>query len=161
MKVREYHSELELGVPPEDLFAFFADAGNLNALTPPWLNFRILTPQPIAMREGVLIDYRLRVHSIPLRWRTRITVWESPHRLVDEQIRGPYRLWRHEHTFTACDGGTLVRDQVHYAVPFDALLHRWFVRPDIERIFEFRAAALRTRFASGKYSSPLRALCRT
>jgi len=156
MKVRDYHSEVELGVPPEELFSFFADAANLDALTPPWLNFRILTPQPTAMREGALIDYRLRVHGIPLRWRTRIVVWQSPHRFVDEQIRGPYRLWRHEHTFTECDGGTLVRDHVRYAVPFDALLHRRLVRPDIEKIFQFRAEALRTRFATRQTDPAIR-----
>ncbi len=99
------------------------------------------------MREGMLIDYRLRVRGLPLRWRTRISAWQPPHRFVDEQLRGPYRLWIHEHTFEPRNGGTLARDLVRYAVPFDALLHRWFVRPDIERIFQFRAAELKRRFA--------------
>jgi ligand-binding SRPBCC domain-containing protein len=148
MKIREFQSELWLPLPPAELFPFFADAANLDALTPPWLHFRIVTPAPIVLREGALIDYRLRVHGLPLRWRTRINVWQPPHRFVDEQIRGPYRQWIHEHTFEACDGGTLARDHVRYAVPLDFLVHRWFVRPDIERIFQFRAEALRKRFAT-------------
>ena len=147
MTIREYCTELKVKVPPEELFPFFANAANLEAITPPWLHFRSMTPQSIDMREGALIDYRLRVHGLPLLWRTRITAWQPPHRFIDEQIRGPYRLWIHEHTFIPCEGGTLVRDHVRYAVPFDALLHRCFVRPDMEKIFQFRAEALRTRFA--------------
>src|SRR5262245_10988524 len=148
MKEREFSCELWLPLPPEELFPFFANAANLDVLTPPWLHFHIVTPQPIVMRPGTLIDYRLRVHGLPLRWRTRVSAWEPPRRFVDEQLRGPYRRWIHEHTFDLRDGGTLIRDAVQYAVPFDALLHRWFVRPDIERIFQFRAAELRRRFGS-------------
>ena len=146
MRVREFRSELWLPLPPEELFSFFAAAANLDAITPSWLHFHIVTPPPVVMREGALIDYRLRVHGIPLRWRTRINAWQPPHRFVDEQLRGPYRQWIHEHTFELSDGGTLARDLVRYAVPFDFLAHRWFVRPDIEKIFAFRAVALRKRF---------------
>ena len=137
-------------MPPDGLFPFFADAANLNALTPPLLNFHIVTPPPIVMREGTLIDYRLRVRGVPLRWRTRINVWQPPHRFVDEQIRGPYRLWLHEHTFEPRDGGTLARDHVRYAVALDFLVHRSLVRPDLEKIFAFRAQKLRKRFPAGK-----------
>lgn len=147
MRVHEFQSELWLPLPPAELFPFFADAANLQALTPPWLHFEITTPRPIAMREGTLIDYRLRVHGLPLCWRTRINVWEPPHRFVDEQIRGPYRQWIHEHTFEARDGGTLARDHVHYAVPLEFLLHRLFVRPDVGKIFAFRAEELQRRFS--------------
>ena len=150
MKIRKFQSELWLPLPPEELFSFFADAANLEALTPPWLHFQIVTPPPIAMREGALIDYRLRVHGIPLRWRTRINAWQPPYRFVDEQIRGPYRRWIHEHTFEARDGGTLVRDEVRYAVPFDFIAHRWFVLPDVEKIFGYRAEALKQRFGDGR-----------
>jgi ligand-binding SRPBCC domain-containing protein len=147
MKLREFSAELWLPLPPTELFPFFADAANLEALTPPWLHFRIVTPQPIVMGEGTLIDYRLRVHGLPLRWRTRINIWQPPHRFVDEQLRGPYRMWIHEHRFEAHAGGTLARDHVQYAVPLDLLLHRYFVRPDIARIFACRAAVLARRFA--------------
>jgi ligand-binding SRPBCC domain-containing protein len=125
-------------------------AGNLEALTPPWLNFKILTPLPIDVHEGTLIDYRLRLRGVPVRWRTRISVWQPPYRFVDEQLRGPYRQWIHEHTFEAHQGGTLVRDHVRYAVPFDWLVHRLLVRPDVERIFRYRAAELRRRFPGEK-----------
>lgn len=148
MKIREYQCELWLPLPPEKLFPFFADASNLDALTPPWLHFHIVTPTPIVMQEGALIDYQLRVRGVPLRWRTRINVWQPPHRFVDEQLRGPYRQWIHEHTFESRDGGTLARDHVRYAAPLDFLTHRWLVRPDIERIFRYRTEALRKNFSS-------------
>lgn len=154
MKVHEFQSELWLPLPPDELFSFFADAANLEAITPPWLHFQILTPTPIAMRQEALIDYRLRVHGIPMRWRTRINAWEPPHRFVDEQIRGPYRWWTHEHSFEARDGGTLARDRVCYAVPFDFITHRWLVRPDVERIFLYRKEALNQRFGTGRRQTP-------
>jgi ligand-binding SRPBCC domain-containing protein len=146
MKRRDFRSELWLPVSTQELFPFFGDATNLNAITPPWLSFRVVTPAPIVMRAGTLIDYRLRVRGIPVRWRTRINVWEPPDRFVDEQIRGPYRLWIHEHTFAGRDGGTLVRDEVQYAVPLDPIVYPLFVRRDIGRIFQFRAEALRRRY---------------
>jgi ligand-binding SRPBCC domain-containing protein len=146
MRVHEFHSELWLPLPPGKLFPFFADASNLEALTPPWLNFKIITPAPIAMREGTLIDYRLRVRGLPLRWRTRINVWQPPHRFADEQLRGPYRQWIHEHAFELQGGGTLCRDAVRYAVPFDFILHPLFVRRDIAKIFSFRQEALLAKF---------------
>ena len=154
MRVHEFQSELWLPLPPEKLFPFFADAGNLDALTPAWLHFRIVTPAPIAMRLGALIDYRLRVHGLPLRWRTRINVWQPPHRFVDEQICGPYPQWIHEHTFEPRDGGTLARDHVRFSVLLDFLVYRWFVRPDIERIFQFRSEMLLTRFAPSTLIQP-------
>ncbi len=150
MREREYQVELWLPMPPEEVFPFFADAANLNAITPPWLHFRVLTPQPIAMRAGTLIDYALRLHGVPLRWRTRIQAWQPPHRFVDEQVRGPYRQWIHEHTFEARDGGTLARDVVRYAVPLDFIAHPLFVRRDVERIFAFRQESLRVRFGAGR-----------
>jgi ligand-binding SRPBCC domain-containing protein len=156
MKVRGFQTELWLPLPPAELFSFFGDATNLDAITPPWLHFRIVTPLPIVMRDGTLIDYRLRVRGLRLRWRTRISAWQPPHRFLDEQLRGPYRQWIHEHTFESRDGGTLARDMVQYAVPLDFLLHRWFVRPNIERIFQFRAAELKRRFAAATGFSSIR-----
>lgn len=124
------------------MFAFFSDAHNLDRITPPWLHFHVLTPPPIPMRVGQRIDYRLRIRGIPLRWQSAITAWEPPHRFVDEQQRGPYRAWIHEHTFEEKDGGTLARDEVKYAVFGGALVNRLFVERDVKKIFEYRAGKL-------------------
>ena len=133
--------------PRPEVFGFFSDVANLEALTPPWLSFHIVTPLPIPMQEGTLIDYRLRVHGIPLRWRTRITAYEPEHRFVDEQLHGPYRLWRHEHRFEEVEGGTRMHDRVAYAPIGGAWMNRWFVRKDIERIFAYRAQRMQTLFS--------------
>ena len=138
MKIHQLERKLWLPRPIDEVFQFFADAANLELLTPPWLNFRIDTPLPIAMRVGTRIDYRLRVHGFALRWQSEITAWEPQHRFVDEQRRGPYRLWHHEHLFEDLNGGTMTRDTVRYAVPFDLIAHRFFVRPDLKQIFDFR-----------------------
>lgn len=142
-----FTAELWLPRPREEIFPFFADPANLEAITPAFLRFRTLTPLPIAMGKGALIDYKLSLHGIPIRWRTEITAWEPPHRFVDEQIKGPYRQWIHEHTFEERDGGTLMKDQVRYRVPGGALIARLFVRKDVERIFDFRRSELLKRFA--------------
>jgi ligand-binding SRPBCC domain-containing protein len=107
--------------PREDVFAFFADASNLEALTPPFLRFRILTPAPVEMRTGTQIDYALSLFGLPLRWRSRITAWEPNVHFVDEQERGPYAVWRHAHEFESEGGSTLMRDVVDYAVPLGPL----------------------------------------
>ena len=131
---------------PADVLPFFADARNLEAITPPLLRFRVITPAPIAMRAGALIDYRLRVHGAPLRWRTRIEAWDPPRRFVDSQIQGPYALWHHTHTFEPAAGGrTLMTDSVRYAIRFGvlgAVAHALFVRRDVERIFAHRAQVI-------------------
>jgi ligand-binding SRPBCC domain-containing protein len=150
MTIREFKTEMWLPLVPEELFPFFANAGNLNIITPPWLHFRIITPQPIEMRAGTVIDYKLRLHGLPLRWRTVIKEWQPPHRFVDEQVRGPYRRWIHEHRFEPRNEGTLVRDMVQYEVPLDFLSHRLFVRRDIESIFAFRQETLRARFGGDR-----------
>ena len=139
-------SSLLIPRPLSELTAFFGDPNNLDSLTPPWLNFRILTPQPIDMCVGALIDYQIRIHGIPIRWRTEITAWEPPHRFVDEQISGPYRLWIHEHTFKEVDGGTLCGDRVAYWPRGGAFAHWLMVRRDILRIFTYRADRLRALF---------------
>jgi ligand-binding SRPBCC domain-containing protein len=149
MNPRALNSEIWLPRPLEEVFAFFADAGNLQTLTPEWLDFTILTPRPIQMRAGTVIDYRLRLRGIPIRWRSEITAWEPPHRFVDEQRRGPYRLWVHEHRFETRDGGTQVADLVRYAVPGGRLVDWLFVRRDVERIFQFRREKLLALFGNG------------
>ena len=130
---------------PEEVFPFFADAANLEAITPPWLHFGIVSPQPIDMREGALIEYRLRLRGIPLRWHTRIDVWEPGVRFVDRQLSGPYRLWHHTHEFEA-DGPdrTVMRDVVRYALPAWPLgeLAAPLVRRDLREIFDFRSHAV-------------------
>jgi ligand-binding SRPBCC domain-containing protein len=147
-----YESQVWVPQPPEAVFPFFADAANLEALTPPLLSFEILTPPPISMREGTLIDYKLRIHGFPLKWRTRIAVWEPPGRFVDEQLRGPYRRWIHEHRFTHQEGGTLCTDRVRYAVWGGTLVNALLVRKDVANIFEFRNARLKEIF--GEPSMP-------
>lgn len=139
-------TELLLPFPREHIFGFYADAMNLEAITPAWLRFRVLTPAPIEMREGALIDYRLRLHGIPIRWRTKITAWEPPYRFVDEQIRGPYLLWRHEHVFEDRNGDTRVIDRVDYRVPGGRLVNWLLVERDVAKIFAFRHDALQRIF---------------
>jgi ligand-binding SRPBCC domain-containing protein len=149
MTTHELVWEQRLPRPRAEVFPFFADAFNLQKLTPPWLDFKILTPAPIVMQVGALIDYQLRVHGIPLRWRTQITGWEPPTHFVDEQLRGPYRHWRHTHIFeTTEDGGTLCRDVLSYAVLGGSLVNRLFVQSDVEKIFTYRREILRKTFGS-------------
>lgn len=154
MRTHRFEKEIWLPRPRVEVFAFFADAGNLEALTPPWLRFRIVTPRPIDMRPGVEIDYRLRVHGVPLAWRSSIDLWEPPHRFVDRQLRGPYRLWVHLHEFEARDGGTLCRDAVKYAVWGGALVDRLLVRRDLETIFRYREETLRGLFGEPQMPDP-------
>jgi len=135
-------TDVLLPVPLDRVFAFFADAGNLERLTPPWLHFHVLTPQPITMAEGIRINYRLRLRGLPLRWQSEITAWEPPHRFVDEQRRGPYRVWQHEHVFAARAEGTLVTDRVRFASWGGAFVMRGLVAPDLRRIFSYRQEQL-------------------
>jgi ligand-binding SRPBCC domain-containing protein len=137
--------------PRGEVFAFFADAANLERITPPSLRFRILTPQPIAMRDGARIDYRLRLHGVPLRWRTRIERWEPQICFVDVQLSGPYRRWEHRHEFRDAPGGTEMRDTVDYELPLGPLgelAHGLFVRRTLERVFAFRRGAIAEIFGA-------------
>jgi ligand-binding SRPBCC domain-containing protein len=138
--------EQRLSRPREEVFAFFADAHNLEAITPPWLRFRVVTPGPIPLGTGALIEYRLRLHRVPIRWLTRIEVWEPGRRFVDVQVHGPYRHWEHTHEFeSAADSATLVRDVVRYALalgPLGELAHRLFVARDLRAIFDYRLASV-------------------
>jgi ligand-binding SRPBCC domain-containing protein len=146
LSVHVLRREQRLPGAPDDVFPFFADAQNLEAITPPWLGFRVVTPRPIDMRAGALIEYRLKLRGVPLRWRTRIAVWDPPRRFVDVQLSGPYRLWHHTHDFEPDGGGgTIMRDTVRYALPLGpvgALAHRLLVRRDLAAIFDFRREAV-------------------
>jgi hypothetical protein len=141
-----WSTEQWLPRPADELFAFLSDASRLDSLTPPWLRIRVLTPGPIAMGPGSLIDYQLRLRGFPLRWRTVITAWEPPRRFAERQARGPFTSWEQEHRFIARDGGTVVQDESEYRVPGGALISRLLVTPEIARIFSYRAARLEEWF---------------
>jgi ligand-binding SRPBCC domain-containing protein len=128
--------------PLDDVFAFFSDANNLGTITPPWLGFRILMPDQIEMQSGAEIAYMLRWHGLPVRWLTEITRWEPPTGFDDVQLEGPYSLWHHTHSFQPLDGGTLIRDTVHYALPLGflgRLAHAFVVKAELNTIFDYRA----------------------
>src|SRR3954453_23326443 len=153
MRVHVLRREQRLPGPPEAVFPFFADARNLEAITPPLLQFRLLTPDPISMGAGTFLQYALRLRGGPVRWDTLIQEWEPPHRFVDVQVRGPYRLWHHPPELVASDGGraTLMRDTVRYSVGFGALgevSRRALVVRDLEAIFAFRAERVPALVAS-------------
>lgn len=140
-------AEQELELPLDQVFKFFSQHQNLERITPGFLNFKVLSTSAEVMQEGLLIDYRLSLHGVPLRWQSEITCWEPPYRFVDEQRRGPYRYWIHEHSFKSKKDelgkeSTLVKDEVRYSVFGGELIHRFFVKPDIEKIFSFRLEAL-------------------
>jgi len=135
-------TELLVTEPRSQVFEFFADAFQLETLTPPWLHFSVRTPRPIDMQRGTLIDYKLRLHGIPVRWRSEISTWDPPHQFVDEQRKGPYRYWHHLHTFEDVPNGTLVRDFVRYSMPLGFILHPLLVRRDLTQIFEYRREAM-------------------
>jgi ligand-binding SRPBCC domain-containing protein len=142
--------------PIERAFAFYGDERNLEPLTPPWLHFEVTTPRPITMASGTLLEYRLRLHGVPIRWRTRIEDWEPPRRFTDFQEKGPYSLWEHTHTFETDGEVTVIHDRVRYAIPLGpigALAHRLFVRRDLERIFDFRRDAVAERLKREVVSS--------
>ena len=147
-----YEAEMELPLPRSEVFAFFADAANLQRITPPELRFEIVTPMPFTIEKGAVIDYRLRLFGVPFGWKTRITVWEPPGRFIDDQISGPYALWVHTHTFEDRSGSTLIRDKIVYRLPFSPLgeLVHPLVRRQIERIFAYRQSVVRDALATGR-----------
>ena len=152
MRIHVLERAQRVELPPELAFDFYGDADNLEPLTPPWLRFEVTTPMPIEMGAGTLLDYRLRLHGVPVRWRTRIETWERPHGFVDTQVRGPYSLWEHTHRFESDgEGATVIRDRVRYAIPYGplgSLAHALFVRRDLARIFDYRQEAVAERLRS-------------
>lgn len=149
MRVHTFEAHQWVSSPIDQTFEFFADAANLEAITPPFLNFRILTPLPVEMRVGARIDYRIALHGLPMTWKTNIDQWESGRSFIDRQISGPYAQWIHLHTFEQSQGGTQLYDRVQYALPLDPIsrpAHPLFVRPTIERIFTHRRTVIAEKF---------------
>jgi len=144
-------SSLRLPLPRETVFPFFADAFNLERITPPHLRFRILSSTPVQMGAGTRIHYRLSLFRVPFSWISVISEWDPPSRFVDEQIRGPYRSWRHAHEFVDESGATLIRDRVEYELPlwpFGELVYP-LVRRELDRIFRFRSDSIRDILVAG------------
>lgn len=148
-KTRLLERSQRVEVPVGLAFDFYANSDNLEPLTPPWLHFEVTTPRPLTLEAGALLDYRLKLHGVPVRWTTLIETWEPPLRFVDSQIKGPYSLWEHTHLFEKDgDGATVIHDRVRYAIPLGplgAIAHRLFVRRDLERIFNYRRDAVAER----------------
>ncbi|MCB1215344.1 MAG: SRPBCC family protein [Deltaproteobacteria bacterium] len=144
--MREYrlHRSLFLNKKIEEVFAFFADPFNLSKITPPWLQFKVLSkPEDVKMEKGFLINYQIKLRGMPIRWQSEITLWDPPHVFVDEQRKGPYRLWRHYHRFEPKAGGTEVIDEVLYAHFGGRLVNRLWVAKDLKKIFDYRHEKLR------------------
>lgn len=153
-----FETDIWLPAPVDRVFAFFADASNLDSITPPWLRFRILTPMPLTMSVGAILDYRISLHGFPITWRTRISEWAPPFRFADEQLKGPYYRWYHVHTFEELEGGTVCRDRVEYSHPGGLIVHSLLVRPDVERIFRYRQQRLQEIFGHTHADSHPRSL---
>ena len=150
MKLHVLQREQRVPYPADEVFAFFACPENLARITPPLLDVRILTPSPVTMKEGTLIDYTLRLWGIPLHWRTLITRFDSPLGFIDEQLKGPYLFWHHAHTFREDDRGTVIGDEVRYVLPYGLLgdlVHAAYVKRSLDRIFDHRAQVIAQIFS--------------
>ncbi len=151
MKVHTLFRRQLVTTPLPEVFEFFSRPENLERITPPDLGFQILTPSPIAMREGAVIDYAIRIGPFPTRWTTLITTYEPPHRFVDLQLRGPYAYWHHTHSFEETPDGTLLTDEVRYALPFGPLgeiVRELAVERQLEYIFRQRSRVIESLFST-------------
>lgn len=160
-RIHQLSRTQQLHRPLPEVFAFFSDASNLEALTPPFLRFRILTPMPLEMRAGARLSYQLSLCGVPMRWSSRITDWQPGKRFVDEQESGPYALWRHTHEFEARGTSTSMRDVVDYSEPLGPLgtvAHVLVVRRTLDRIFDFRRDAIRRLLGRSRMRQPADAM---
>jgi ligand-binding SRPBCC domain-containing protein len=151
MKIYTLRQEQWIARPIDKVFAFFSDARNLEAITPPWVGFKILSMSSDATVEGTEICYQIRLHGIPIQWRTEIIKWDPPYSFVDVQRSGPYKLWEHTHRFEAHGDRTKMNDEVRYALPFGVLgrvAHRLIVSADVRKIFEYRRGRIDEYFAT-------------
>jgi ligand-binding SRPBCC domain-containing protein len=149
MKTFEINMKQYINKPLDIVFEFFSKPENLEMITPESLSFNILTPTPIKMGKGSLVDYTIRLFGIPIHWRTLISDYEPPFRFVDQQIKGPYTFWHHTHTFQQVDGGVEILDKVKYSLPMGwlgTLVHSIWVRKDLEKIFEHRKTVIQDYF---------------
>ena len=159
MRCHTLQREQWVASPLQQIFPFFAQPENLALITPASLDFRLLSPQPVAMEKGRIIDYTIRVMGLPVRWRTLITTYDPPRCFVDEQLSGPYSFWHHTHRFEPRDGGTLLYDEVRYVLPmaligpFRGLVHTLYVRPCLERIFDYREQVFDRLFGANPITS--------
>ena len=158
MRAHTLRREQVVQAPIDDVFAFFSVARNLELLTPAWLRFTVITPEPIVMRAGTLIDYRLRLHGAPLRWRSLIDVWEPGRAFVDVQLHGPYALWHHRHDFAPagpCGEWTQVTDTVHYRLPLGpvSVPALPLVKLNLRQIFDHRRRVVERRAAAGELAA--------
>ena len=154
MKYYELDVEQFIDQPVEKVFEFFSRPENLEEITPPRLGFTIMTPSPIPMEKGSLIDYTIRILGFPVHWRTLITSFDPPHGFVDEQINGPYMLWHHRHSFKDKNGGTMIRDTVRYAVPLGIIgrfLNLIWIRKDLKDIFAYCRKFIVNKFEEQNY----------
>ncbi len=152
MKPQVLTSEQFVPRPRDEVFAFFARPENLGTITPRWLDFQVLTPSPVPMHQGAVIDYVIRLGALPTRWRTMITSHDPPFRFVDEQLSGPYSFWHHTHEFVEKEGGTLIRDRVLYVLPMGdlgALVAGPLIRRRLDAIFAHRRRVIGARFGAG------------
>lgn len=151
--MRTLERESVIKAPIEEVFSFFGKAENLNIITPPQLKFDIVTPLPITIKEGTIIDYKIKISGLSFNWRTKITEWEPPRRFIDIQTRGPYKMWVHEHTFIADGNKTIMKDKVNYISKgwfLEPLIQRFFVRKKVEDIFDYRQKKLSAIFKDDK-----------
>lgn len=152
MKIHTLVRKQLVSTSRDEVFSFFAQPENLARLTPTALGFRILTPGPLEMKEGALIDYVIHLMGIPMRWRSLITTYDPPHRFIDEQLLGPYSFWHHTHTFTETADGTVLGDRVVYSLPLGSLgtlAHALVVRRQLRRIFAYRSQVIVETFGGG------------